>query len=66
MKWFNTRLDKLPKDKQEVLVSSKGVNYVAIYDEPHKCFRVREKTRGKKFKVDDDQLYWTDYKRPGI
>jgi len=65
MKWYNTKLDKLPKHKQEVLVSSKGVNYVALYDEPMKCFKVQEKSKEKKFRVDDEQLYWTEYKRPG-
>lgn len=64
MKWYNTKVDKLPKDKQQVLISSAGVNYVAYYDSKLKCFRINEKSKEKKISAAEDQLYWTEYKDP--
>jgi hypothetical protein len=65
MKWYNTRLDKLPKDKQEVLISWKGINYFGLYDEKDKCFQIKENEKEKIIKVEEEQLYWTDFSRPG-
>ena len=65
MKWRNTRLDKLPRDSQEVLLSKQGINYVAIYTEKDKSFRVEENGKEKIIQSDEDHLYWTDYTRPG-
>ena len=68
MKWHNTRLDKLPKDRQEVLISVEGINYVAVYDANTKVFTVSADQTGrkeKKYKADLHGLYWTEYKRPG-
>jgi hypothetical protein len=65
MKWYSTRLDKPPKDKQEVLISTEGVNMIAIYDANRKCFVVEGKTKAKNFKADETRLYWTEYTRPG-
>lgn len=65
MKWRNTRLDKLPRDNQEVLLSKNGINYVAIYNEKDKSFRAGENGKEKIIQSDEDQLYWTEYSRPG-
>jgi hypothetical protein len=69
MKWYNTRLDKLPKDKQVVLVSLEGVNYIATYDANRKIFQIESKatgiSRSNTLKADLVQLYWTEYVKPG-
>ncbi|PBQ30490.1 hypothetical protein CNR22_01470 [Sphingobacteriaceae bacterium] len=65
MKWRNTRLDKLPKDKQEVLLSKDGINYVAVYTEKGKFFSFDEKGKEKIIRSNEEQLYWTEYSRPG-
>jgi hypothetical protein len=65
MKWYSTRIDKLPKDKQEVLLSVEGVNHVAIYDANRKVFTVEGNQRKKTYKSDLVQLYWTEYTKPG-
>ena len=65
MKWRNTRLDKLPRDNQEVLLSKQGINYVAIYSENDKSFRIEENGKENIIQSDEDHLYWTEYTRPG-
>jgi hypothetical protein len=65
MKWYNTRLDKLPADKQEVLISDNGEHYIAIYDANRKHFRVEEE-RELIFKTDRKKLYWTRYTKPAL
>jgi hypothetical protein len=69
VKWSNTRLDKLPKDKREVLVSLEGVNYIATYDANRKIFQIEAEATGigrsKTLKADLAQLYWTEYVKPG-
>lgn len=66
MKWYNSRTDKLPKDKQEVLISVEGENYIAIYDANRKLFRIEGELKETTFKSDLKNLYWTIYLRPGL
>jgi hypothetical protein len=64
MKWYNTKVDKLPKDKQQVLISCLGINYVAHYDKRSNCFNITETKKEKKISADEEHLYWTEYTKP--
>lgn len=63
MKWHSTQRDKLPKDRQEVLISVEGINYVAYFDANRKCFTVNSPKKAT-FKADIELIYWTEYTRP--
>lgn len=63
MKWFNPK-DKLPVDKQKVLLSVGGINYIAVYDEQNRLFRPEDKLKGTFFTVNMGNLYWTSYSEP--
>ncbi len=57
-------MDELPDDGKVVLISVKGVNYVATYDAHTNLFRVEDELRETVFKVKDSHIYWTEYVSP--
>lgn len=64
MKWYNAGVDKLPEDKQEVLVSSAGINHIAVYNAEKKIFIVSGKPTEEGLSIEKPQLYWTELLKP--
>jgi hypothetical protein len=62
MTWKNATKDGLPQNKQEVLITVDGVNYVAMYNALKNLF---ETTTGTKFKIpDENAIYWQEITKP--
>jgi hypothetical protein len=64
MEWHSTRVDKLPLDKQMVLISVDGVNYIAVFDSIRKIFGVDENQTTRVYRSDLNHLYWTELIAP--
>jgi hypothetical protein len=63
MRWKNVLKDGVPKDKEEVLISINGVNYLALFYSMEKEFYVREIK--KTFLINDGQIiYWQELTNP--
>ena len=62
MNWKNALKDGFPLDKQEVLISVKGVNYVVTYEANQNGFQW---LHGETFfKLTNDTIYWTEISIP--
>lgn len=59
MKWYNASRDFLPEDKQEVLISVKGIYYPCVFDAQQKVFRMLEEPE-RYFDLQWNTIYWTD------
>jgi hypothetical protein len=57
--WNSTLKNQLPPDRQEVLISVKGVNYISVYDAAKGIFRTNELLETF-FRVADIEILWTD------
>jgi hypothetical protein len=62
MHWNNSQVDGLPKDREEILISVDGVYYIAMYDEEKKLFRVENEQKETFFRVNEQVIYWTEYR----
>jgi hypothetical protein len=60
MKWKNAVRDHLPEPSSKVLVSLRGVYYMAIYDGDRHVFRIRDDDKDLELSESNDQLYWTE------
>jgi hypothetical protein len=60
MKWFNVQKDILPPAKKKVIISAKGVNYTACFDDQRKIFIAHTDEGEKIIPLDHQPLYWTD------
>jgi hypothetical protein len=61
MKWYNAKKDRLPENKQRVLVSVKGVYFLCTYNVRKKLFCVEDPGRSVQFSPDEPELYWSEY-----
>ena len=59
IKWNSSKQNVLPADKQEVLISVYGVNYISVYDATKRIFRTNELLETF-FKAEDCEILWTD------
>ena len=57
--WNSTSKNELPPDRQEVLISVNGVNYISVYDAAKRIFRTNELLETF-FRVSDTEILWTD------
>lgn len=64
MKWVHVQTDKLPKDKQSVLLSVNGIYYEAEYSGKENLFLCK-KHENISFSPKFDNFYWTDFVPPG-
>ena len=62
MNWKNALKDELPNNEQEVLISVRGIYYVAIYKAPLKGFEISE--HDGFIPLNNAQIYWTEIKVP--
>jgi hypothetical protein len=60
MYWKNALKDRLPKHKEEVIISVKGVNYISIFCADKKLFKVEKEMTETLFKVEEHLIYWTE------
>jgi len=60
VKWKNASKDMLPWDKQQVLVSVKGVYYITVYHTGKNRFELRDDPANY-FAPDSDTIYWTEF-----
>lgn len=58
MKWFNSKTDPLPKDKQSVLIRINDEEFDAVFIEKAKLFICKTKP-GQAFSPKLDSFYWT-------
>jgi hypothetical protein len=63
MNWKNALKDELPKNKQEVLISVSGINYVAFYVAELNGFEISEGDGFIPLKK-DVTIYWTEISNP--
>jgi hypothetical protein len=56
MRWTRA-LDKLPAENQEVLVRSRTIVYLAIFDQPHRLFRLKD---GKLIDPVKEDVLWME------
>jgi len=63
-KWKNALTDGLPKDKQQVLISVDGVNYVAEFSESDGTFNIPLEGKEKKFSSVKNTVYWIEFIPP--
>jgi hypothetical protein len=62
MDWKNAVNDGLPINDQEVLISVQGVNYLAVYLEKEKGFRIKDD--GKFLPLHSETIYWYPITQP--
>jgi CheY-like chemotaxis protein len=62
MKWHNAVRDRLPESSGHVLISLRGVYYIAIYNEGSRQFIVPE--LGSQALAPDEHIYWTVVEEP--
>ena len=65
-KWKNALTDGLPKDKQQVVISVDGINYIAEYSGPGNLFTVQLEIPEKIFSTRKDTVYWIEFLPPKI
>jgi len=58
MEWKNTNNGELPANGQKVLVSVRGVNYIAEYDQSKKLFRVTDEPIETFFRISEHDIAW--------
>ncbi len=63
MKWFNSQNEKLPSDKQLVLLSVNGIYYEAVFQEKGNLF-VCSKHENITFSPKFDVFFWTSFTVP--
>jgi hypothetical protein len=57
MKWHHAKKDKLPTDRQEVVISVGGIYRIAHFDADRKIFNLKHHP-ATEFKVKDHDIYW--------
>jgi hypothetical protein len=60
MKWHNAQRDELPEDGQLVLISVRGVYYIASFDTEGERFKLRDDP-GTYFPYNEYLIYWTEF-----
>lgn len=62
MEWKNVLKDGLPENKQEVLISVKGINYIAVYNYELHGFEIDEYESF--IPIKDVTIYWSPISNP--
>lgn len=63
MKWKNAKHDDLPANKQEVLITVDGINYIATYHAGKKEFHLNNNP-GAYFTAVKKTIYWMEIISP--
>ncbi|MEO6301702.1 MAG: hypothetical protein ABIP51_00890 [Bacteroidia bacterium] len=63
MKWKNANRDDLPLNKQEVLITVDGINYLATYDALDHVFKLTNNP-GASFSTKTKTIYWMEIVGP--
>jgi hypothetical protein len=61
LKWKNANRKELPPHGDQVLISANGIYYIATFSGPEKSFTVRGEKENNIFRIDDHQIYWTEF-----
>jgi hypothetical protein len=62
MEWY-CAVRVVPKDKQVVLISIKGVYYIAEFQEGDRLFKTRDELGESYFKI-ESSVFWTEFSEP--
>jgi hypothetical protein len=62
MEWFNAT-SYLPKNKQKVMISEKGVYYLVQFDQEKNFFKLVGELKETFFNV-SEHIYWTEFIEP--
>jgi hypothetical protein len=65
MKWKNASRDRLPQDKQDVLIAVQGIYYHTVYHADDKAFVVKY-DNGQRFEITNqgEPVYWAEIDGP--
>jgi hypothetical protein len=58
MHWYNASKDTLPPDMEEVLISHKGIYYIAFFKDCSKSFYLKDDA-DIFFAIGQQTIYWT-------
>ncbi len=61
MNWKNANRKELPPHGEQVLISANGVYYIATFSGDDIHFVVDGEEEKIYFKVEDHQIYWTEF-----
>lgn len=62
--WKNSFIDNLPYEKEEVLISVDGINYIATYNKSDKGFYIRDTEKFIRIDPANSTIYWTEISGP--
>ena len=65
MKWKNAFSDGLPSDKQEVLISVSGSNFIAVYNHIQNEFQIKNTKKFIRISPSNSTVFWAEILDPG-
>jgi hypothetical protein len=61
--WFNANRNELPLEREEILMSVNGENYIGRYQPSRKLFKVEGELMETSFSTGNHQIYWKYYQK---